>query len=47
MAYSGKFRPKNIGKYKGNVDKITYRSSWEAWAMKFFRPVTIGYSMEF
>lgn len=35
MAYSGKFRPKNIEKYKGNADKITYRSSWEAWVMKF------------
>lgn len=29
MAYSGKFIPKNKDKYKGHVDKITYRSSWE------------------
>lgn len=32
MAYSGSFIPKNIGKYKGDVRKIKYRSTWE----KFF-----------
>lgn len=25
----GKFTPKNLGKYVGNVDKIIWRSSWE------------------
>ena len=29
MAYSGRYVPKNIKKYKGNVDKIYYRSMWE------------------
>uniref|UniRef100_A0AB39U0I0 Uncharacterized protein n=1 Tax=Klebsiella phage Phi_KR1 TaxID=3240396 RepID=A0AB39U0I0_9CAUD len=29
MAYSGKFLPKNISKYKGDPRKITYRSTWE------------------
>mgnify|MGYP001411777507 FL=1 len=29
MAYSGKYRPKNIKKYVGNSNKIYYRSLWE------------------
>ena len=29
MAYSGKYKVKNIGKYQGDPDKVTYRSSWE------------------
>lgn len=29
MAYSGKFKPRNLGKYSGDTDKITYRSLWE------------------
>lgn len=29
MAYSGKYRPTNREKYKGDPDDITYRSSWE------------------
>ncbi|QFR56104.1 decorative head protein [Serratia phage Muldoon] len=29
MAYSGRFIPKNLQKYKGNWQKITYRSNWE------------------
>lgn len=29
MAYSGRYVPKNIKKYKGNPDKIYYRSLWE------------------
>ncbi len=36
MAYSGKFRPKNPGKYKGDPTRIIYRSMWE---FKFFRYV--------
>lgn len=32
MAYSGGFLPKNLDKYRGDVRKIKYRSSWE----KFF-----------
>lgn len=27
--YQGKFRPRNIAKYVGNVDLIHYRSGWE------------------
>lgn len=29
MAASGKFKPKNVSKYIGDISKITYRSSWE------------------
>ena len=29
MAYSGRYSPKNIKKYRGNPDKIYYRSLWE------------------
>ncbi|QHB48313.1 head closure [Acinetobacter phage vB_AbaM_Kimel] len=31
VAYSGKYIVKNKSKYKGHVDKVTYRSSWEKW----------------
>ena len=34
MAYSGKFKPTNPEKYKGDPSKITYRSLWE---LKVFR----------
>lgn len=29
MPYSGKYRPTNSKKYRGDIDKIYYRSSWE------------------
>ena len=29
MAYSGRYKPKNLKKYRGDPDKIVYRSSWE------------------
>lgn len=29
MSYSGKFKPKNPQKYKGDCTQICYRSSWE------------------
>lgn len=29
MAYSGKYKIKNLSKYEGDPTKITYRSSWE------------------
>jgi hypothetical protein len=35
MAYSGKFRPRNIKKYKGDPNNIFYRSSWECKYMSF------------
>lgn len=35
MAYSGKFVPTNKEKYKGDWKKITYRSSWEQYFMRW------------
>lgn len=35
MAYSGKFKPKNIKKYSGDYTKIVYRSLWERHAFKW------------
>ena len=35
MAYSGRFRPKNPDKYKGDPNKIVYRSSWECRAFSY------------
>lgn len=35
MAYSGKFMPQNLNKYKGNFRKITYRSTWEQFIMRW------------
>lgn len=32
MAYSGKFKPKNPKKYKGDHTNIVYRSMWEKYA---------------
>ena len=29
MTYKGKYRPKNPQKYKGDPDKVVYRSLWE------------------
>jgi len=29
MAYSGRYKVKNIKKYQGDPDKVVYRSSWE------------------
>ena len=29
MAYSGKYKVKNLAKYRGDPDKVVYRSSWE------------------
>jgi hypothetical protein len=35
MAYSGKYRPNNPRKYKGNPTEIYYRSLWELKLMKW------------
>ncbi|ARW57577.1 head completion protein [Serratia phage X20] len=35
MAYSGRFMPNKLEKYKGDPRKITYRSSWEHFFMKW------------
>lgn len=34
MAYSGKYTPKNKSKYRGNINNIFWRSTWE---LKFLR----------
>ena len=34
--YKGKFNPRNPKKYKGDVNNIIYRSSWELRAFKYF-----------
>ena len=34
-AHKGIFKPKNPSKYKGKVDNIVYRSSWELRVMKW------------
>ena len=35
MAYSGRYKVKNPKKYKGNIDKVYYRSSWELKFMNY------------
>ena len=36
MSYKGKFRPKHPEKYRGDVSKIVWRSTWELSCMKRF-----------
>lgn len=36
MAYSGRYKPKNPSKYRGDPTNIVYRSMWERHCMKFF-----------
>lgn len=36
MSYKGWFKPQNPKKYKGNPERIVYRSSWELRVMKNF-----------
>ena len=35
MAYSGKYKPKNPAKYKGDHTKVIYRSMWERHCFKW------------
>ena len=35
MAYSGRYRPKNLKKYVGNPSAIKYRSLWERQVMRW------------
>lgn len=35
MAYSGRFKPKNPQKYKGDPTNVTYRSLWEVKMMRY------------
>lgn len=46
--YKGKWRPKNISKYDGDVSAITYRSLWERNTLRWLddSPNVIKYSSE-
>lgn len=48
MAYSGKFIPKNKNKYRGKIDSIQYRSTWEKFYMNWLdlRPEVVAWSSE-
>lgn len=48
MAYSGKFKPKNPGKYRGDPTGIIYRSLWELKVLKELddNPDIIQYASE-
>ena len=48
MAYSGRYKPKNIRKYEGNSSLIKYRSLWERQVMRWLDNNTnvIGWSSE-
>ena len=48
MAYSGRYKPKNIKKYEGNVSSIKYRSLWERQVMRWLdsNPSVIGWNSE-
>lgn len=48
MTYKGKYLPTNRHKYKGNAEKITYRSSWELAVMKWcdYSPTVKRWSSE-
>ena len=48
MAYSGRYKPKNIRKYEGNPANIKYRSLWERQVMKWLdnNPAVIGWNSE-
>jgi len=48
MAYSGKYKVKNRSKYKGDVDKVVFRSLWERNAFKWCDDTkeVIGWSSE-
>ena len=35
MAYSGRYKPKNPKKYKGDYTNVIYRSLWEKHAFKW------------
>ena len=48
MAYSGRYKPKNIRKYEGNPSNIKYRSLWERNVMRWLdnNPSVIGWNSE-
>lgn len=47
-SYKGKFQPKYPHKYKGNLDNIIWRSTWELQAFKFMdqRPEVLEWRSE-
>ena len=48
MAYSGRYKPKNIKKYEGDASNIKYRSLWERQAFRWCdnNPSVIGWNSE-
>ncbi|QLA10744.1 head completion protein [Shewanella phage Thanatos-2] len=48
MAYSGGFMPTNHQKYKGDLRKIKYRSSWEKFVMSWLdtNPAVVRWNSE-
>lgn len=48
MAYKGKYTPKNPEKYKGNVNNIVWRSTWERRFLRWLdeTPAVIEYASE-
>jgi hypothetical protein len=48
MAYSGKFKPKNVDKYMGDYTNIVYRSMWERHCFKWCdeNPMVVRWSSE-
>lgn len=48
MSYSGTYKPKHPEKYRGDIKKVTYRSSWEKFFMGFLdnNPKIVRWSSE-
>lgn len=48
MAYSGKYVPKNPSKYRGNINNIVWRSTWELKFLKYLdnNPLVIEFGSE-
>lgn len=48
MAYSGKYKPKNRAKYKGDPDNIVFRSMWERYCFVWLdnNPDIVSWSSE-
>jgi hypothetical protein len=48
MTYKGKYRPKNIDKYKGDHNDIVYRSLWERQTFRWLdeNPQIVSWSSE-
>lgn len=48
MTYSGRYKPKNIRKYEGDVNNIKYRSLWERQVFRWCdsNPAIIGWNSE-